>query len=105
MTRTAFQEKLQRATDRIVQQFHPERVILFGSWAWGTPGPDSDVDLLVIKATDNTRRTAREIDSALFPREFPIDLIVYSPAQIEQQTKQDFFIRAILANGQVLYEK
>lgn len=98
-------QKLEQVTGEIVRTHHPDKVILFGSWAWGTPGPDSDVDLLIIKKTNNTRKTAREIDGSLFPRPFPVDLIVYSPAQVEKQQKKDFFIRTILTKGRVLYEK
>ncbi len=79
------ERKLRELTEKIVEEFKPEKVILFGSWAWGVPGPDSDVDLLVVKATDrSTREVAREIDGTIFPRPFPLDLLVYRPDQIEE---------------------
>lgn len=106
MTQKTFDKKLEKITETIAKQFHPDKIILFGSWAWGTPGPDSDVDLLVVKNTTNTRKTAREIDGALFPRPFPVDLIAYKPSQVERQNiKGDFFIRNILTRGKVLYAK
>lgn len=91
---------------KIVKQVQPEKIILFGSFAWGTPGPDSDVDLLVIKETDNPRAVAREIDDALFPRPCPIDVIVYRPDQVEERRQRDdMFITDILTNGKVLYAR
>ena len=99
-------KKLKEITDKIVKEYKPEKIILFGSWAWGKPGPDSDMDLFVVKNTDNTRKTAMEIDGSIFPRPFPIDLIVYTPAQLEKRKNmKDFFIRDILTQGRILYAK
>lgn len=99
-----FDKKLSEIVVKIAEEFKPEKIILFGSWAWGEPGPDSDVDLLIIKKTEDTRKLAREIDDVLFPRSFPIDLIVYRPDQVEKRNKMgDFFISDILSKGKVLY--
>lgn len=106
MDRVTVEQKLKEITDKIVKEFQPEKVILFGSWAWGNPTPDSDVDLFVVKDTDNTRELARKIDGSIFPRPFPIDLIVYRPEQAERRrVAGDFFIKAIFAQGKVLYAK
>lgn len=92
--------------EKIARRFEPDRIILFGSWARGNPGPDSDVDLFIVKETDNTRRLAMEIDDMLFPRRFPIDVIVQRPAAVEARRKDgDSFINEILAEGKVLYDK
>ena len=100
------QEKIKEITDKIVKEYKPEKIILFGSWAWGKPGPDSDVDLLIIKKTENTRETAKEIDGSIFPRPFPIDLIVYTPAQLKKRKNMnDFFIKDIITKGKVLYAR
>ena len=104
MSAKALQINIKAITDKIVGEFHPEKIILFGSHAWGEPGPDSDVDLLIIKKTNDTRRTAREIDGALFPRPFPLDLIVYDPEQIgRRQEAGDPWLNEILMRGKVLY--
>lgn len=106
MIRPINQDKIKDVALNIVRQFHPEKIILFGSWAWGSPGPDSDVDLLIIKETDDTRRMAREIDMSLFPRPFPIDLIVCKPSQAEKRMHMgDFFFHDIFDKGTVLYSK
>ncbi len=100
------QSEIQKITDIIVKNYQPEKIILFGSYAWGTPTDDSDIDLMVIKETDNTRKSAREIDSSIFPRLFPIDIIVYRPSQFNRRIKdRDFFIENIVNRGEVLYAK
>ncbi len=106
MSAPKVQKKIKEVIDRIVETFQPEKIILFGSYAWGRPDPDSDVDLLIIKETENTRQTAREIDGFLFPRPFPIDLLVYTSQQIEKRKEAgDFFIHNILSKGKLLYAR
>jgi len=99
-------EKIKEVADKIGREFKPEKVILFGSYAWGEPTQDSDVDLFIIKETDNTRKTAMEIDGSIRPRPFPIDIIVYRPESVEKSLRmKDFFIKDILTKGKVLYAK
>lgn len=101
-----FPSKINEVTKKIVKEYKPEKIILFGSYAWGTPHPDSDVDLLVVKETRNPFRLSRDIDGALFPRPFPLDLLVFTPQQMKQRESMgDFFIQDILSKGKVLYAK
>lgn len=105
MDKEEFDKKLKEVTDKIVREFQPEKIILFGSWAWGTPTKDSDADLLVVKKTDNTRDSARKISRLIFPRPFPLDIIVYNPDKIKERlAKGDFFIEDIFSKGKFLYE-
>lgn len=98
--------KLRKTVGILTQKFQPEKVILFGSWAYGKPNQDSDVDLCVIKNTPDTRSLAREIDSSLFPRPFPIDLLVMTPKQVNNRLAiNDFFVAEIIRKGKLLYEK
>lgn len=103
MTQEQIREKIKEVAETIGNKFKPEKIILFGSYAWGKPGPDSDVDLFIVKETENTRETAREIDGSLWGRTIPMDFIVYTPEQVEKRKKSDFFIRNILENGRILY--
>ena len=64
---------------RIADRFQPEKIILFGSHAYGHPKPESDVDLLVIMDTPLRSRQQRLEISALSPRPFPLDIIVRTP--------------------------
>ena len=91
---------------KIVTGHHPERIVLFGSYAWGVPHMESDIDLLIEKKTNDTRATARDIDRTLFPRTMPIDIIVSTPEYIRRRKEQrDPFISKIFADGKILYER
>lgn len=92
---------------RLVREFDPERVLLFGSYARGQPTEDSDVDVLVIMEHRKRRNTdqAIEIDLRL-DREFPMDLIVRKPAEIRRRLALgDMFLKSIMEEGKVLYER
>lgn len=97
---------LQALTRRIVDEFHPVRVVLFGSQAYGTPRPDSDVDLLVIMRFEGSPLRfavdmAEQINSS-----FSMDLLVRTPNDIEQRYRfGDPLIREALDKGRVLYEE
>jgi uncharacterized protein len=90
----------------IVENFQPEKVILFGSYANGTPGPTSDIDLLVIIDTEqSTWDLAVEISLAL-KHSMPIDIIVRTPREIARRLEcGDFFIKNVMETGKVLYER
>ena len=90
--------------DRIVQDFGPERIILFGSYAYGAPSEDSDVDLLVVMAyTGTPLGKAVEIVQKL-RAPFSVDLIVRSPAELRQRIAwNDRFIQDVLERGRELY--
>ncbi len=100
----------QEAIDDLVRQiadlFHPQRIILFGSYAYGTPRPDSDVDLLVVMDTrqhwiDQELDILNALDSDL-----AIDLLVRPPTTLKQRIALgDFFLREITQRGKVLYEQ
>jgi predicted nucleotidyltransferase len=90
---------------RIAREFHPERIILFGSYAWGTPTPDSDVDLLVVLPFQGKSwRMASEIRKrARFPH--AMDLLVRTPEQLRQRLAMgDTFLQEVIQQGRVLYE-
>ncbi len=90
---------------RVADEFHPRRVILFGSYAYGKPTPDSDVDLLIVMPHAGPPAVqAAEIRKRIRSG-FPMDLVVRSPAEIQRRlTMNDFFIREIMERGQPLYE-
>jgi len=96
---------IQALADRIAEQFHPERIILFGSYAAGLPNPDSDVDLLVILPFEGKSwKMASEIRRQTRPS-FPMDLLVRTPEQLRQRlTRHDVFLRDITQRGKTLYE-
>ena len=90
---------------KIKAHFQPEKIILFGSYAWGKPNEDSDIDLfLVMESTLRRDERARRIQ-ILFPdRTFALDVIVYTPGELERSLKRgNPFIKEILSKGGVLY--
>jgi uncharacterized protein len=96
---------IQSLCQQIAQQFHPEKIILFGSQASGQATPDSDIDLLVIMPFDGHPLTQSAQMLKQLNLMLPIDLLVSTPRHIEQRLAiDDTFIRAILENGIVLYE-
>lgn len=102
------EKTLPGAIQRIVAELKPEKIILFGSYAYGNPTPDSDVDLLVImntKAKEVDRYVA--VSNLLYPRQFPVDILVKTPKEIEAERKKrgNFFLREILTKGKVLYAR
>ena len=90
---------------RVVANADPERIILFGSFAWGTPGSGSDVDLLVVTTNPQSpREQGIAIRRALQPHLVPIDVLVRSPQQIAYRLQLgDPFIREVWERGRVLY--
>lgn len=98
---------ISRIADVIVQQFHPLRLILFGSHARGEGGPDSDIDLLVVfSEVSDKRRAAVEIRRALSAFPVPKDIIVTSPAEIAARGHLvGTVLRPALREGKVLYER
>ena len=101
------EEVLQAIVHRLVTGLHPRKIILFGSYVYGIPTADSDVDLLVILDTP-TRPVDRylRVSRLLRPRPFPLDLLVKTPEEITQALeKEDPFIREITTQGRVLYER
>jgi len=100
-------ETLPKAVQRIAQALRPDKIILFGSYANGTPTPDSDVDLLVVMNTSaSSKERSWAVSQLLIPRPFPVDILVRTPREIKQALDQrDFFIHEILTQGKVLYER
>ena len=97
---------LSEMVSKIVKHFHPEKIILFGSRAWGAPTSESDLDILVVMDIDGSPiRKAAEISRIARPRFLPMDIIVRTPDEIEHRKGiGDPFIKRIMNHGKVLYE-
>lgn len=97
---------IEKVVKRISGKFQPQKILLFGSRAWGNPSPDSDLDLFVIMPS-SLRRDNRSVEvSKLFPdRLFPLDVLVYTPEEVKTSLQRENpFIKEILEKGKVLYE-
>lgn len=102
---TARAEALQEVVRRIVEVAHPERIILFGSSARGMAGPDSDLDLLVVKSgVEHRRRLAQDIYMNLSGVGVGVDLLVLTPQDLEEQRENvGSIVGPILEEGRVVY--
>ncbi len=100
--RTAYIRKLCK---RIAEAYHPEKIILFGSHAYGKPTPESDVDLLIVmdyegRPIEQILKIRRELDIVT-----PVDLLVRTPEDVKRRVKEgDMFMRLVVERGKIMYE-
>ena len=104
--KAVIEDSIKDFVNDVINQFNPERVILFGSHALGDATIDSDVDVLVVMDfKSRPHQQAFEIRRTI-KRSFPLDLLVRKPADIDRRLRLgDFFIKEIMREGKVLYEK
>jgi len=100
-------QKIQEVADKIAREYQPEKIILFGSWAWGKPHKDSDADLFVVKNEDKPQiEMMRDVDRIILDRDMPVDIMVYKSQQLKKREELgDPFILRIINFGKVLYER
>lgn len=104
MNETDINKEISTISRQIIQKYKPHKIILFGSAAQGTFGADSDLDFFIIK--DDPRPGGERIRdvSAMFKHTVATDILVYTPAEVEQSLKwNDPFIKNILSHGKVIY--
>jgi predicted nucleotidyltransferase len=93
--------------DAIVQEFHPDKIVLFGSYASGKPRPDSDVDLLVVMPFEGSPFHQAAVILGHVVRTvgvLPMDLLVRTAEQVQGRLHMgDSFMRDIMAHGKVMY--
>ena len=90
--------------DRMVTKFHPEQVIVFGSYAYGVPSADSDVDLLVVRRHVGAGHELSTTIRMAVPRNFSMDLLVHSRTEIAKRIRMgDVFFSEIMTKGIVIY--
>ena len=101
------QSKIDEMVRRIVEQFNPKKIILFGSHARGNAGPDSDVDLLVIMPVTGSKREQRvRIRTALDGMGMAKDIVLATPEEVERDRNLvGTVIRPALREGKVLYDR
>jgi len=98
--------QIRKFSRAVAQKFRPRKIILFGSYAYGTPTEDSDVDLFIImpRTRERGERMSLRIRHAV-PRNFPLDLLVRTPAEVVKRLRWgDCFVREVVEKGKVLYE-
>lgn len=90
---------------RIAQEYHPERIVLFGSYAQGKPTEDSDVDLLIVMPFEG-KSVQKSVEIRLkFRPSFPVDLIIRTPDTVRERLELgDAFMHDVIDTGKVMYE-
>jgi len=95
---------IRRWARQVAERFKPDKIILFGSHAYGTPHEDSDVDILVVMPCRSQRAQAFRIRTTT-PAPFPMDLLVRKPGEIKWRLEEgELFHSEIVSKGKVLYQ-
>lgn len=86
-----------------IKPFNPEKIILFGSYASGQTTKDSDVDLVVVKKTDQPFHERQKQIRLMLKTTTPVDIFVLTPEEFEQAKQDNLFIQEISKSGKVIY--
>lgn len=99
--------KINEIVLRIAHRFDPEQIILFGSYADGTPNKDSDLDLLIIQDTDLPRhKRSVDIRISLLGIKVPMDILVYTKSEFENEKNELYsFLNSAIKTSKILYER
>ena len=100
-------EKISEIIDKIVSGYNPDKIILFGSYATENPTEGSDLDLFIIKETELPRpQRSIQVRKLLYGSMVPIDLIVYTPKEIDESKENRFsFVYEVFNTGRTVYER
>lgn len=105
----AIRKIIKQITEKIKNEYTPEKIILFGSYAYGEPSSDSDLDLFIIKETNKERRERFvEVKKLVYDpkRKVIFSPLVYTTAEVEERLSLgDEFIKEILEKGEEIYAK
>ena len=101
------EDQLEIVKNTIVEAFDPQQIIVFGSYIYGQPTPDSDVDLLIVmESGERPAKRAARVSKLLRPRPFPMDILVRTPEEIQYRLQiGDTFIREVIERGKIIYER
>lgn len=99
--------KINDIVARIASKFNPDKIILFGSYASGTPNNDSDIDLLIIQDTDLPRhKRSFDIQKLLIGSMIPMDILVYTNNEFEKEKNEKYsFLNSAIKTSKILYER
>ena len=109
MSSQSSEELIQRVVDKLVEEYGPQQVILFGSYAYGTPDQDSDIDLLVIKETEEPfiERVVQVCKATRgLHKGIPFDPMVLTPEELNSRLRKgDHFFQDIVRKGRLMYAR
>ncbi len=97
---------MDEAVQSIINQlktYQPEKIILFGSYVYGKPGQNSDLDIAVIKSTKDSFHERQRKTRLLIKSTIPIDIFVFTPEEFKKAKKNNLFVKEIAKMGRVIY--
>ncbi len=104
-----FKDEFAGVLERIVEDYQPEAVYLYGSFAWGTPHLDSDFDLLVVKETKERPIDRRVVVARIVSHSaklVPVEAVVLTPQELAaRRATGDHFVKEMVERGTLLYAK
>jgi len=90
----------------ILKTIDVEKIIIYGSYAWGIPDENSDLDLFIVtNSKEDEMMQTLKVNKALFPRDYSLDLYIIENKKFQQREKKNKFIQKILNDGKELYNK
>lgn len=103
-----YKESIKTIAETIKAKYRPEKIILFGSCAWGKVHEDSDIDMLIVKNTEKSygerwmevNRLVRNIEKPL-----PFEPFILTPEEVKRELNRNLFLQEVWGKGKVLYEK
>ncbi len=103
MTTNQIQLQIDLIKNQLVKKYKPQKIILFGSYAYGVPNKDSDIDLLVIIDTDKPFHERIQQVRSLLPKGQPFDLIILTPSEYQKTRHTNSLLSEIESKGRVIY--
>lgn len=90
---------------KLIKPYRPEKILLFGSHAYGKPGKESDLDIAIIKDTKKPFHDRLIEVRKLLWTDTPVDVFVFTPKEFDRLSKENPFVREIKDKGKIVYEE
>ena len=90
---------------QLARNYKPEFILIFGSYSKGNVHQDSDLDLIIVKDTDKRPIWRRVEARKSFETDLPVDIIVYSPKEFAELQKTSLFLKNVLHEGKVVFNR
>ena len=100
-------KEIKEISIKIINSIHPEKIILFGSYAYGNPTEDSDLDLIIVKQSNLPKhKRGIEIRRLFYGLLVPMDLKVYTPEEFNHELLNKYsFLSSAIIDSKILYER
>ncbi len=104
MKNQKFIDKIKKIAQKIGKEYQVEKIILFGSYAWGNPTQDSDFDLLIVKKEKKDFIQEQQKIREVIDGELPVDILIYTPKELDKRLEMgDFFFQDVINKGIIIY--